>query len=49
VTRIVAVGLGIVGLVVYAALRVESGRPVVPNVAGAALGIVVLLLLARNR
>jgi hypothetical protein len=36
-------------LIVYAVLRIETGRPVLPNVIGAALGIVVLMLLARPR
>lgn len=48
-TRVVALALGAIGLVVYAALQVHSGRAVVPSVLGAALGIVVLLLLARRR
>jgi uncharacterized membrane protein len=48
-TRIAAVALGVVGLVVYAFLMVRNGHGVVPMVTGAALGIVVLLLLARQR
>ena len=48
-TRIVALVLGAIGLVVYAALNVHAGRGVVPMVTGAVLGIVVLLLLARQR
>lgn len=47
-TRRIALGLGVAGLVAYAALRIETGRGVVPSVVGAALGIVVLALLARR-
>jgi hypothetical protein len=49
VTRIAALAIGCAGLVIYAALRIHSGYAVVPNVVGVALGIVVLLLLARRR
>jgi hypothetical protein len=47
-TRRIALALGAVGLVVYAALRIEAGHGVVQSVVGAALGIVVLALLARR-
>jgi hypothetical protein len=46
--RWTALALGAIGLVVYAALQVHSGRAVVPSIIGATLGIVVLLLLARR-
>jgi MYXO-CTERM domain-containing protein len=44
-----ALALGAAGLIAYAVLRIDEGRPPVPNVVGAALGIVVLGLLARRR
>jgi hypothetical protein len=49
VIRIAAIAIGAAGLVIYALLRIRSGLPVLPNVVGVALGIVVLLLLARRR
>jgi hypothetical protein len=48
-TRVVALALGAIGLVVYAVVRVRSGTDPAPAFIGAALGIVVLLLLARRR
>jgi hypothetical protein len=48
-TRWIALALGGAGLIAYAVLRIEEGRPALPNVVGAALGIVVLGLLARRR
>jgi hypothetical protein len=47
-TRWIALGLGAVGLITYAVLRIEEGRPALPNIVGAALGIAVLGLLARR-
>jgi hypothetical protein len=47
--RIAAIAIGAAGLVVYALLRIHSGFPVLPNVVGVALGIIVLFLLARRR
>jgi hypothetical protein len=47
--RWIALGLGATGLITYAVLRIEEGRPALPNIVGAALGIVVLGLLARRR
>jgi hypothetical protein len=49
VTRWIALGLGAAGLIAYALLRIEEGRPALPNIVGAALGIVVLGLLGRRR
>jgi hypothetical protein len=48
-TRLIALGLGAAGLVAYALLRIHSGHAVLPSLIGAALGIVVLVLLARRR
>ena len=48
-TRVVALALGAVGLVVYAIVRVRGGTDPAPAIVGAALGIVVLFLLARRR
>jgi hypothetical protein len=48
VIRWLALALGGAGLVTYAVLRIAEGRPALPNVVGAALGIVVLGLLARR-
>jgi hypothetical protein len=48
-TRWIALGLVAAGLIAYAVLRIEEGRPALPNIVGAALGIVVLGLLARRR
>ncbi|HET8607125.1 MAG TPA: hypothetical protein VFL66_08865 [Gaiellaceae bacterium] len=48
-TRAIAYGLGVSGLVGYAILRVAlQHRPVLPAAVGAALGLVVLWLLARR-
>ena len=47
--RWLALAIGAVGLITYAVLRIEEGRPALPNIVGAALGIVVLALLARRR
>jgi MYXO-CTERM domain-containing protein len=47
--RWLALGLGAAGLITYAVLRIDEGRPVLPNIVGAALGILVLGLLARRR
>lgn len=47
--RYLALGLGAAGLITYAVLRIDEGRPALPNIVGAALGIVVLALLARRR
>jgi hypothetical protein len=47
--RAAAFGLGVAGLVGYAIVRVVlQHRPVVPSLIGAALGLVVLYLLARD-
>ncbi len=47
--RWIALALGAAGLITYAVLRIEEGRPALPNIIGAALGIVVLALLGRRR
>jgi hypothetical protein len=47
--RWIALGLGGAGLITYAVLRIEEGRPALPNIVGAALGIIVLGLLGRRR
>jgi hypothetical protein len=49
VTRAIALALGAVGLVVYAAIRIASGHAVIPSIVGCALGLIVLALLARGR
>jgi hypothetical protein len=48
-TRAIAYGLGVAGLVGYAIIRVTlQHRPVLPSVIGSVLGLVVLWLLARR-
>ena len=48
-TRWIALGIGAAGLITYAVLRIEEGRPALPNIVGAALGIAVLGLLGLRR
>ena len=48
-TRVVVVAFGAVALAAYAAVRIHQGAGVAASVVGAALGIVVLVLLARGR
>jgi hypothetical protein len=48
-SRAVGIGLGAVAFAAYAALRIHNGAAVLPSVVGSALGVVVLVLLARRR
>jgi hypothetical protein len=49
VTRIVALGVGALGLIGYAIVRIATGYAWAPSVVGCALGLIVLALLARGR